>query len=229
MPRAYKIACVLFALPSAAQSDRPHFYANRVIPSFGDMPLMLAPAMLVSIYGDNLGPEEGCRGYGDQQRVETLPPDNPFGVWDRIVIYPPSLFGVQVKIGEVFAGLLWAQNKQINFEVPKDVPFGGTAELRVIKDGVASDPVFLEFGLERIKLTQDEPAYVGMPVWIRAHTSTDLVSQIRYPMHSDPLETGPSLFACEVLEVRWNGVPLPKMTPGRMRCDAVTNAAPAEF
>jgi len=229
MPRAFLVACLLFALPSAAQSNRPHFYADRVIPSFGDTPLMLAPAMLVSIYGDNLGPEEGCRGYGDQQRVETLPPDNPFGAWDRIVIYPTSLCGVQVKIGEVFAGLLWAQNKQINFEVPKDVPFGGTAELRVIKDGVASDPVFLEFGLERIKLTQDEPAYVGMPVWIRAHTSTDLVSQIRYPMHSDPLETGPSLFACEVLEVRWNGVPLPKMTPGRMRCDAVTNAAPAEF
>ena len=139
MPRALRIAFLLCALPAGAQSTRPQFYADRVIPSFGDTPLMLAPAMLVSIYGDNLGPEEGCRGYGDQHNWETLAPDNPFGVWERIVIYPTLLCGVQVKIGEVFAGLLWTQNKQINFQVPKDVPFGGSAELRVIKDGVASD------------------------------------------------------------------------------------------
>jgi len=101
----------------------------------------------------------------------------------------------------------WAQNKQINFAVPKDVPFGGSAELIVIKNGVASDPVPLEFGMERIKLTQDEPAYVGMPVWIRVHTSTDVVRQIQYPLHADPLVTGPSFLACEVLEARWNGIP----------------------
>jgi hypothetical protein len=213
MPHALSIACLFFTLTAWAQPARPHFYADRVIPSFGDTPVMLAPAMLVSIYGENLGPEEGCRGYGDQTRVETLPPDNPFGVWERIVIYPTSLCGVQVKIGDGFAGLLWAQDKQINFEVPKDVPFGGSAELRVIKDGVASDPVRLEFGLERIKLTQDEPAYVGMPVWIRVHTSTDAVGALVYPIHNDPLLTGPTFLACEVLEARWNGVPLPRIMP----------------
>ncbi len=116
-----------------------------------------------------------------------------------------------MKIGNVFAGLLWAQDKQINFEVPKDVPFGGSAELRVIKEGVASDPVPLEFGLERIKLTQDEPAYVGMPVWIRVHTSTDVSNPLVYPIHDDPLQTGPGFLACEVLEARWNRVPLPKI------------------
>jgi hypothetical protein len=207
MQRVSLIAFLLFPLALAGQPARPQFYADRVIPSFGEIPLMLAPAMLVSIYGDNLGPEEGCRGYGDQQHWDSLPPDNPFGVWERIVIYPTSLCGVQVKIGEVFAGLLWTQNKQINFEVPKEVPFGGNAELRVIKDGVASDPVPLEFGLERIKLTQDEPAYVDMPVWVRAHTSTDNISPLFYPIHFDPLRT-----ECEVMEARWNGVPLAKIT-----------------
>src|SRR5450432_2631059 len=117
------LSALLSVTGLCAQTARPAFRPDRVIPSFGEIPLMLAPAMLVSIYGDNLGPEEGCRGYGDQQHWDSLPPDNPFGVWERIVIYPTSLCGVQVKIGEVFAGLLWTQNKQINFEVPKEVPF----------------------------------------------------------------------------------------------------------
>jgi hypothetical protein len=212
MRSARLIALLLCARALWGQIARPEFKADRVIPSFTDIPLMLAPGMIVSIYGDHLGPAEGCQGYGDQQHWETPAPDNPFHIWGRLAIYPTLLCGVQVKIGEAFAGLLWAQKQQINFQVPTDVPFGGSAEIRVIKDGAASDPATLEFGLERIKLTLDEPAYAGMPVWVRVHTSFDLQRQIQYPLHLDPLR-----MACETLEVRLNGVPLPKINPREQR------------
>jgi uncharacterized protein (TIGR03437 family) len=153
------VSALLFAAGLWGQPARPEFLASRVIPSFGDTPLMLAPGILVSIYGDNLGPPVGCRGYGDQQHWETQDPDTPFRTWERIAIYPTQLCDVEVKIGEVAVGLLWVQEKQINFQVPKQVPFEASAELRVIRGGVVSDPVSLEFGLERMKLTRDEPAY----------------------------------------------------------------------
>jgi hypothetical protein len=203
------VSALFFAAGLWGQPPRPEFFASRVIPSFGDTPLMLAPGILVSIYGDNLGPAEGCRGYGDQQHWETQDPDTPFRTWGRIAIYPTQLCDVQVKIGEVAVGLLWVQEKQINFQVPKQVPFEASAELRVIRGGVVSDPVSLEFGLERMTLTRDEPAYyTGMPIWIRVHTNQDLEDPIHYPFNPDPIR-----FACEQLEARLNGVPLPKIVP----------------
>src|SRR5262249_53831260 len=108
-------------------------------------------------------------------------------------------------IDDVPAGLLWVQAGQINFQVPRDVPFGGTANLRVIHAGVASDPAGLGFGLERIAITQDEVAYAGMPVWVRVHTEYDLEHPIQYPLHQDPL-----WLVCEDVEVRRNGVLLPR-------------------
>ncbi len=200
-------AALLCILDVGAQT-RPTFRADRVIPSFGDTPLMLAPGMLVSIYGSNLGPAEGCRGYGDQQHWDTLPGNNPFGVWERIVIYPAKLCGVQVTIGDVPAGLTWVQADQINFQVPKEAPFGGTAGLRVIYAGVASDPAPLRFGLDRMSITQDEPAYAGMAVWVRVHTAWDLERPIQFPFHDDPMR-----LTCEDVEVRRNGAALPWQSP----------------
>src|SRR5450432_120187 len=205
MPSVRLLSALLSVTGLCAQTARPTFRPDRIIPSFGDTPLMLAPAMLVSIYGSDLGPAEGCRAYGDQHRWETLPADNPFGVWERIVLYPTLLCDVQVTIGDTPAGLLWVQADQINFAVPKEVPFGGSANLRVIHAGVASDPAPLRFGLERIAITQDEPAYAGMPVWVRVHTAHDLQVPIQYPLHDDPLR-----LACEDVEVRSNGVPQPR-------------------
>ncbi|HWC97378.1 MAG TPA: hypothetical protein VG456_11525 [Candidatus Sulfopaludibacter sp.] len=186
-----------------AQSIR----VDRVIPSFGETPQMLAPGMPVSIYGSNLGPAVGCVGYGDQKQVETLPPDNPFHIWERLAIYPKQLCGVQVMIGDVAAGLLWAQAGQINFQVPRDCPFEGAADLRVLYAGVKSAPFPLRFGLERMTITQDEPAYAGMPVWVRVHTASDLIRPIEFPFREDPL-----WLMCTDIEVRRNGAALPRQT-----------------
>jgi hypothetical protein len=175
------LCCVACA---GAQSARPYFRPERVIPSFGETPLMLAPGMVVSIYGNHLGPAEGCRGYGDQKR------------------------GVQVRIGEAAAGLTWVQADQINFQVPAGVPFEGVADLRVIYNGSASDSVPLRFGLERMTITQDEPAHVDAPVWVRVHTAFDLQRRVQFPFQIDPLWMN-----CEDIEVRRNGAPLPRLTP----------------
>jgi hypothetical protein len=185
--------------------------ADRIIPWLGEVPLMLAPGMLVSIYGSNLGPLEGCRGYGDQQRVDILPPDNPFHIWERLAIYPTSLCNVQVMLGDAPAGLLWVQADQINFQVPKEVPFEAAADLRIIHAGIPSDPVPLRFGLERMTITQDEPAHAGGPVWVRVHTSADLERPIQYPVDIDPLS-----LPCQDIEVRRNNVALPRQTPKQL-------------
>jgi hypothetical protein len=199
-------AIVLLLAGAILHAQTPR--ADRIIPWLAEVPLMLAPGMLVSIYGSNLGPLEGCRGYGDQHRVDILPPDNPFHLFERLAIYPTSLCNVQVTIGDVPAGLLWVQADQINFQVPKEVPFDAAADLRIIHAGVSSDPVPLRFGLERMTITQDEPAHAGGPVWVRVHTSADLERPIQFPFNTDPV-----WLPCDDIEVRRNGVPLPRQTP----------------
>ena len=207
MSAAGLFAALLCVVPLWAQEARPAFRSDRVIPSFGDVPLMLAPGMLVSIYGSNLGPATGCQGYGDQKHWDTLPADNPFGVWERIAIYPTNLCDVRVMVGNTAAGLTWVQAEQINFQVPQDVPFGGSADLRVIYRGAASDPAPLRFGIDRLTITQDEPAYAGMAVWVHVHTASDVERPLQFPFREDPL-----WFACNDLEVRHNGVALPRQT-----------------
>jgi len=124
-----------------------------------------------------------------------------------MAIYPTQLCDVQVTIGDAPAGLLWVQADQINFQVPKEVPFEAGADLRIIHAGVASDPVPLRFGLERMTITQDEPAHAGGPVWVRVHTSADLERPIQFPFNTDPL-----WLPCQDIEVRRNGVELPRQT-----------------
>ena len=65
MSTAHLCAALFCLVPLWAQAARPMFRGDRVLPSFGDTPLMLAPGMLVSIYGSELGPAKGCQGYGD--------------------------------------------------------------------------------------------------------------------------------------------------------------------
>ena len=136
-----------------------------------------------------------------------LPADNPFRIRERIVIYPTQLCGVEVMVGDTRAGLTWVQADQINFQVPKEVPFGGSADLRVIYAGAASDPAPLRFGIDRMSITQDEPAYAGMPVWVHVHTAADLQRPVQFPFREDPL-----WLACNHVEVRRNGVALPRQT-----------------
>ena len=52
-----------------AQSGVPAFRADRVLPSGGGRSVQLVPGMLVSIYGTDLGPQQGCTGQADTHRI----------------------------------------------------------------------------------------------------------------------------------------------------------------
>ena len=189
-------------------AHRPEFQADSVIPTWGDLPSALAPGMLVSIYGYGLGPEQPCQAFADTHHLEAPNAGRQLQMQPELLVYPRELCGVQVTIAGKSAGLSYVQDKQINLTVPQDVPLEGSAEIRVIYRDDPSDPVEVKLGLETVVITLDEPAYAGMPVWLRLHTSHDTVAPIRYPfdMRQQP-------FRCQQLEVRANGVLIPRALP----------------
>jgi hypothetical protein len=131
-----------------AQSGVPAFRADRVLPSGGDRSVQLVPGMLVSIYGTDLGPQQGCTGQADTHRRETPSPLRPDQAFVDTLIYPKEICGVQVIFGETPAGLLYAQESKINFKVPQESPMEGTALLRVVYNGRSSAAVGMRLGLE---------------------------------------------------------------------------------
>src|SRR5882762_7368136 len=126
----------------------PSFEPGRVLPSGGDRSIPLAPGLLISIYGDHLGPAAACEGPADTQRRETPSPLRPRQMFADTLIYPKELCETQVLVGGVPAGLLYVQERQINFKVPQETPVKGTAEVRVIYKGQSSQPVKLPLGLD---------------------------------------------------------------------------------
>jgi hypothetical protein len=158
--------------------------------------------MLISIYGNNLGPEHGCVGQADTRRTETPNPARP---WQNTLIYPAELCGVQVFLGDLAAGLLYVQDKQINFKVPLDAATDGAAELRVVYQGQTNSLVRVPLGLETATLSVDGSARVGGPVWIKIDMPYGW-NDIQYPLGFVPLD-----FGCNQIEVRQNGVLLPRI------------------
>ncbi len=158
--------------------------------------------MLVSIYGEHLGPLTSCKG-------ERRP-----GTWD----FPTGLCKTQVLLRDVPVGLLYVHEKQINFMVPENFP-EGPADIRVVYQGTLSQPVSLEVRV----LSLDEPAYVHMPVWIRVELNYVPGVSIQYPCTDLPWEFTPWGSAENELRVRRNGNLLPKIalpTPSGIRSGA---------
>src|SRR4051794_28262638 len=93
---------------AAALGQAPEFRAERVLPSGSARHVKLTSGMLVSIYGENLGPESQCAANTE----------------------PLELCGVRVTLGGAPAALLYVSRQQINFKVPRDVPSSDEAELK---------------------------------------------------------------------------------------------------
>jgi hypothetical protein len=147
--------------------------------------------MLISIYGSNLGPQGGCVAKAN---------------------YPTELCGAQVFVGDLAAGLLYVQNDQINFQVPHDFAMEGTAELKVVYQGQTNSRILVPLGVEPVALSVDGVARVGGPVWIKIDMQNG--GEVRYPARFPPLD-----FGCNQMEVRQNGVLLPRIPvrpPGAM-------------
>lgn len=202
MKVAGTIALMLLAEAAHGQTGRPYFTADRVLPFDSARSTPLSPGMILSIYGDDLGPEQSCQGWADEHHTETPNPAVPRqGLMNRL-IYPTELCGVQVFIAEEPAGLLYVQAKQINFKVPQNVPLEGKGELKVVFQNQANTPVVVPLGMEKPKLTVEGVARVGSPLWIDVDMPYGWGSVV-YPVSEEPND-----FGCSRFEVRHNGVAL---------------------
>src|SRR5579859_3477027 len=83
---------------------QPRFEAGRVLPSNSARQIPLEPGMLMSIYGEDLGPATPCIGYADQHNREAPNPLLPDQVFVNTMIYPKTLCGVQISVGQQPAG-----------------------------------------------------------------------------------------------------------------------------
>jgi hypothetical protein len=187
--RGLLFACVsLLASVAFAQVEpAPSFEASRVL--FVNRPVPLAPGLVLSIFGANLGPSAGCVGNHDEKGI-----------------YPQEICRVRVLVGGIPSELLWVQAGQINFKVPKETPTQGTADLVVVYQGQSSKAVTMPLGVEVATLSLESPARVGMPVWLKLKAPYDRESGIRYPFMIFPAS-----FGCNEVEVRRNGVLLPRI------------------
>jgi len=147
-------------------------------------PALLSPGMIVTIYGEDLGPDLQC--------PEPLPPNGP---------YPTETCGVTVFVSGRPAGLLFSGSKQINFKIPDDAPEDGSAPIQVCVHDVCSDRVMVRFSLRKAFIRVQGHAYVHMPVWIEVEAPGNYY--VSYPHNVLPLDLGGVQF-----EVFHNGEPV---------------------
>ncbi len=119
-----------------------------------------------------------------------------------------SLCGTQVFVGDEPAGLLYVSRQQINFQVPKDSPNDGAADMSVVYDGQWSKPLTMQAGFPKMTIRLDQPAYTDMPVWLKVEFGSAVRGRIRYPSL-----IGPAGFGCSEVEVRREGKLLTRL-PG---------------
>lgn len=184
-----RVSVLLFLAGSVfAQGPQPapSFTSSRIRPANGRFSKILAPGMIVELWGENLAPPS-CRA--DRVAIEKI---------------PPAACGVRVLIGSREAELLYVSSGQINLKIPADVPAEGTELFQVCAESLCSAPVAMHFSVHTALLDLAEPAYVHMPVWIHA----DVPSQytVAYPCGEWLWDFGGYDF-----EVTRNGQALPKL------------------
>jgi hypothetical protein len=129
------------------------------------------------------------------------------------LVYPAELCDVRVMIGDRSAGLLYVSSQLVNFKVPMDTPEESSVALRVVHNGVSSAPLTLSVALEEVphdgfetaKVELDQPAYVGMPVWLKVRRADG-------NPEGYPFVMGTGWYGCNSVEVRRDGKLLPMIT-----------------
>ncbi len=197
---------LLAVLPSAGQSTHAiPVFSTEGIGAVGRSAKVLAPGMVLMLYGGHLASEPVCGQPKVQPALE--------------------LCGVRVLIGNSRAELLYVSSGQINFKIPADVPAEGFAPLRVCVGAACSTPVRMWFSTRTALLSLEKPAYVHMPVWI--HVDPPPPYFVSYPCWN-----GPWILSGYEFEVRRNGrslAPMPQRSPppnwagsSAERCDGPT-------
>src|SRR5271154_1914427 len=162
------VAFVLLAGAAFGRSGIPRFNPENLTQRADGRLVLLAPGMIVTIYGEDLGPELQC--------PEPIPQNGP---------YPLETCGVRVLVDGRPAGLLYSGSKQINFKIPNDAPEDGSAPIQVCVHGACSDRVMVRFSLRKAFIRLVGHAYVHMPVWIEADQPA--TNGISYPYTVFPL------------------------------------------
>ena len=182
-------ACILVGV-SAWCADPPPEFTAAGIARGAEPAKMIVPGSFLSIYGRHLSAPPGTC-------ATTVNGSD----------YPVEICGTQVLIGGRPTGLLYVSETQINLKVPPDLPESDRMEVRVVHNGQSSLPVTLKAGFEKTTVSLEQPAYAGLPVWLKVELPFELGS-IHYPY-----VLGPAGFGCNEVEVRRNGVPL-TLKPG---------------
>ena len=177
-----------FTGSAGIRTEPPAFTTSSVLPANARHAAALRPGMLVSIYGQHLGPTAGCTERPSFNETT-------------------QLCGSTVTVGGVKAGLLYVQDAQINLRVPLAVPTEGLVKFVVTYNGRSSRVVAVRFAPYAARIALASEASVHMPVWIEVTLPETLRRNFRYPMTIWPADFGGHDF-----EVRRNGVALPRLT-----------------
>lgn len=179
------------ACAAAAQAPQPVpvFGSNNILPHGRPGSKLLAPGMVVELWGQHLAPVPWC----GQERI----PKSPL---------PRELCGVRVLIASRPAELMYVGDNQINLKIPTDVFPEGSADFQVCVHEVCSAPVTMRFSAHTALLKLEGPAYVHMPVWIDVDAPAPYV--VPYPCGYWPWS-----FPGYEFEVLRNGQPLAPIPP----------------
>jgi hypothetical protein len=186
-------APALFAQP--AQTPTPVFTRENMVPLQGNRAKLLAPGMVVELYGQHLAAEPWCG--------ENATPPAP---------YPVEVCGVRVMVGASPAGLMYVGPVQINFKIPADAPAEGSAPIQVCVRGVCSAPVVMQFSTHKAFLRLQGTASVHMPVWVAIDEPAPY--EVKYPCAGVPWS-----FDGYQFEVRRNGELLSPAPPPKPLSD----------
>jgi hypothetical protein len=166
------IALTLMAVSALAQSGVPTIAREGLTQRPDGRAVLLSPGLVMTFYGENLGPEPTC--------FDEIPRSGP---------YPLEACGVRVLVDGRPAGLLYVGPKQTNFKIPDDAPQDGQAPIQVCIRDTCSDPVVFQFSVRKAFVRLHGHAYVHMPVWIEVNQPW---GDIEYPYSIFPLDFGES-------------------------------------
>ena len=159
--RILLVALAAFSAVAQPPQPIPYFTSNSIRP-LGNGTRLLAPDMVLELYGQNLAPDPSC---GNERFPK--PP------------LPLEHCGVRVLVGSSPAGLMYVSAHQINLTIPAGAPAEGSAPIRVCVGAVCSAPVMMRFSTYTAFLTLESPASVHLPVWIDVDAPSPFL--ISYP------------------------------------------------
>jgi len=186
-----RVVAVLAASACAfGQAGSPYFRIEDVRPHGSADPHPLTPGLLTWIFGTDLSRPPGCSA------------PNPMDP----ATYKTELCGTRVLVGGIEAKLIAVMPGQINLVLPGHPWENEMVDFQVVRDGRASALVPVYFGFSRPVISLREPAFAGMPVWVRVEKPWGK-GWLRYPFYTEPWDMGGGSF-----EVRSQGRDLPILT-----------------